>query len=110
MKLLIADDHPIFRKGLKDILGEAFKTSEIIECENGEEALLKIKSVQPEISILDINMPLVNGLEVCKTVLNESLATRVIILTMHSEKEVIKKAMMYGAWGYILKDNAVQEI
>jgi DNA-binding NarL/FixJ family response regulator len=110
MKLLIADDHPIFRKGLKDILSEAFKNAQIHECENGEEALVKIKAAQPQISVLDINMPLVNGLDVCKTVLNENLQTRVIILTMHSEKEVIKKAMMYGAWGYILKDNAVQEI
>ena len=55
MKLLIADDHPIFRKGLKDILQGHFKDMEIIECENGKEALDKIKSAQPEISILDIN-------------------------------------------------------
>jgi DNA-binding NarL/FixJ family response regulator len=110
MKLLIADDHPIFRKGLKDILQEAFVDAAIIECENGEEALQKIKSESPEISVLDINMPLINGLEACKTILNENMPTRVVILTMHNEKELIKKAMIYGAWGYVLKDNAVQEI
>ncbi|MBC7863477.1 MAG: response regulator transcription factor, partial [Bacteroidia bacterium] len=92
------------------ILSEAFTNAQIFECEDGEDALVRIKAAQPEISILDINMPIVNGLDVCKAVLNENLNTRVIILTMHSEKEVIKKAMMYGAWGYILKDNAVQEI
>lgn len=110
MKLLIADDHPIFRKGLKDILQESFHESEIIECFDGEDALVKIRAASPDIAILDINMPLLNGLEVCKSVLNEQLSSKVIILTMHSEKELIKKAMMYGASGYVLKDNAVQEI
>ena len=57
MKLLIADDHPIFRKGLKDILQDAFPKTLIIECDNGAEALSTIEKECPDISILDINMP-----------------------------------------------------
>ncbi len=110
MKLLIAEDHPIFRKGLKDILQDAFPETKIIECDNGADALATIEKECPDISILDINMPEMNGLDVCKQVIKKKIDTRVIILTMYREKEMIRKAMLSGASGYILKDNAVDEI
>jgi DNA-binding NarL/FixJ family response regulator len=110
MKLLIADDHPIFRKGLKDILISAFPKAEITECENGSLALNEILKNQPNVAILDINMPGLNGLEIIKHAIQQKTNSKLIILTMHNEKEMIRKAMMYGAKGYILKDNAVQEI
>ena len=110
MKLLIAEDHPIFRKGLKDILQDNFPDTTIIECENGAEALAAIEKECPTISILDINMPEMNGLDVCKQVMKKKIDTKVIILTMYREKEMIRKAMLSGASGYLLKDNAVDEI
>ncbi|MFI5150935.1 MAG: response regulator [Bacteroidia bacterium] len=110
MKLLIADDHPIFRSGLKDILVHAYPNAIILECPNGQEALDTIRKEQPEISILDINMPLMDGLDVCRQVHKENLKTQIIILTMYREKEMIKKAMLSGASGYILKDFAVDEL
>ena len=64
MKLLIADDHPIFRKGLKDILEDSFNNLQIIECKNGKEAIENIRAQNPTIAILDINMPELNGLEI----------------------------------------------
>ena len=108
--LLIADDHPIFRMGLKDILHRVFPKAKIYECHNGTEAFEGILKYDPEISILDINMPEMNGLDVCKQVLKQKPNARIIILTMYSEKEMIKNAMLSGAMGYILKDNAVDEI
>lgn len=108
--LLIADDHPIFRKGLMDLLQNSFPKVKIIECHNGTEAIDGILKIKPEIAILDINMPGVNGLDVCKRVLKQQSETRIIILTMYQEKEMIKNAMLSGASGYILKDNAVDEI
>ncbi|MCD6016943.1 MAG: hypothetical protein K0S53_64 [Bacteroidetes bacterium] len=108
--LLIADDHPIFRKGLMDLLQSSFPKVKIIECHNGAEAIDGIIKLKPEIAILDINMPEANGLDVCKRILKEQSETRVIILTMYREKEMIKNAMLSGASGYILKDNAVDEI
>ena len=110
MKLLIADDHPIFRKGLKDILESTFKNLDIIECKNGKEAIDNIKKENPSIAILDINMPELNGLEVSSMVTKEQLPTRVIILTMYKDREMVKKAMRSGAYGYILKDFATDEI
>ncbi|MBK6986409.1 MAG: response regulator transcription factor [Bacteroidetes bacterium] len=108
--LLIADDHPIFRKGLMDLLQHSFPKVKIIECHNGAEAIDGILKQKPDIAILDINMPEANGLDVCKRVIKEQSTTKIIILTMYQEKEMIKNAMLSGAMGYILKDNAVDEI
>lgn len=108
--LLIADDHPIFRKGLMDLLQHSFPKVKIIECHNGAEAIEGILKQKPDIAILDINMPEANGLDVCKRVIKEQSTTKIIILTMYQEKEMIKNAMLSGAMGYILKDNAVDEI
>jgi DNA-binding NarL/FixJ family response regulator len=108
--LLIADDHPIFRKGLMDLLQDSFPGIKITECRNGTEAINGILKSAPEIAILDINMPGSNGLEVCKRAVKEGSKTKIIILTMYQEKEMIKNAMLSGALGYILKDNAVDEI
>lgn len=108
--LLIADDHPIFRKGLKDILLESFQNTSIIECVNGLEAYENTKKHLPQVVILDINMPEMNGLEACKAIVKDKIDTKIIILTMYREKEMIRKAMLAGASGYLLKDNAVDEI
>ena len=108
--LLIADDHPIFRKGLMDLLQHSFPKVKIIECHNGTEAIDGILKQKPDIAVLDINMPEANGLDVCKRVIKKQSTTKIIILTMYQEKEMIKNAMLSGAMGYILKDNAVDEI
>jgi len=110
IKLLIADDHPIFRKGLKGTIVESFPDIKIFEVQDGAEAIEVIRSKKPDIAILDINMPNINGLEVAQLVLKEKLNTRVIVLTMYKEKEMIRKAMLSGAYGYILKDFAIDEI
>lgn len=110
MKLLIADDHPIFRKGLKDLLMDTYPGIEIIECSNGLEAWNKIEEHKPNVSILDINMPEMNGLEVTKKIRLNRINTKVIILTMYKEKEMIRKAMIEGASGFVLKDFAVNEL
>ncbi|MFN3342179.1 MAG: response regulator [Flavobacteriales bacterium] len=110
MKLLIADDHPIFRKGLKDILQQSFSTVEIIECEAGDKTLETIRLEKPDVAVLDIDMPQINGLDICQTVYSEGLPTRIIILTMYKEEEMFNKAFLTGAMGYVVKDNSVVEI
>jgi DNA-binding NarL/FixJ family response regulator len=110
MRLVIADDHPVFRKGLAFILSSSYPNLELTECDNGLQALHIIKSEKPEIAILDIDMPEKNGLEVCKQLYEEKFPTAIIILTMYKEEEVLKKALLYGAKGYIVKDNSAKEI
>ncbi len=110
MKLLIADDHPIFRKGLYDLLQKEYFGCTIIECDSGTGAYLSILEHRPDISILDINMPGLNGMEVSKKIITEFPKAKIVMLTMYKEKEMVRKAMNIGVSGYIVKDFAVNEI
>lgn len=109
-KIIIADDHPIFRSGIKTIV-EGLADFELVgEAKNGAEAYQLILSKLPSIAILDLEMPLLNGIEVCEKVLSEKHVTRFIVLTMHKEKHYFTKAMECGVLGYLLKDNAVDDL
>lgn len=110
MKILIADDHPIFRSGLKSLLKENFSKATLIESSDGIEALEQIKTEKPDIAIIDINMPGMNGLELLARVVSDELFTRAVILTMYRDSEMMKKAIRLGAFGYLLKDFATREI
>jgi len=109
-KILIADDHPIFRKGLRMIV-ESFNKYEIIsEAENGKEAIEKINQNNPDVAILDVDMPLINGVEVVREFRKTNCQTEFIFLTMFKEKDLFDEAISLGVKGYVLKDSAVSEI
>jgi two-component system, NarL family, nitrate/nitrite response regulator NarL len=109
-KIIIADDHPIFRGGIKNILQNMDDIEIIGEAENGALAYHLIISGLPDIAILDLEMPLLSGLEVSKKVLSEKNNTKFIILTMHKEKHYFTEAMECGVSGYLLKDNAANDL
>lgn len=110
LNVLIADDHPIFRQGLVKIL-ESEKTIKLVgECGNGLEALQKIKETKPEIAILDISMPKLNGLEIVREIKNDGRNSEFIILTMYDDEEYFNEAMDYGVKGYLLKDDAASDL
>lgn len=109
MHLLIADDHPIFRSGLKSLLQTAFPDAKITELDNGVEAEEYILKHKPILAILDIDMPEKNGLEVTLS-LAQKVATRFIILTMYNDAEMLRKALSNGASGYLVKDNTSDEL
>jgi DNA-binding NarL/FixJ family response regulator len=109
MHFLIADDHPIFRSGLKALLLGAYPDAKIKECENGKAAQEYIEKELPDIAILDIDMPYKNGLEVLEDIQNQSY-TRVIILTMYTDAEMLRKSMSSGAAGYLVKDETTDEL
>lgn len=110
MKLLIADDHAIFRKGLRFILESSLIDSQIMETNDGDETWKKISEFKPDVAILDIDMPHLNGLEICKMISSNNLPVKTVILTMYKEREVMNKAFLNGAMGYVVKDNSVNEI
>lgn len=109
-KLIIADDHPLFRKGLVDLISTTSQFSICGEADNGLEAIDLILKKVPDIAILDINMPGMNGFDVAQKAKSEHLAVDIIILTMYDEEELFNKAMDLGVKGYLLKECAVKDI
>jgi DNA-binding NarL/FixJ family response regulator len=110
VKIIIADDHPLFRNGLVNTIRENSDYNVIGESANGAEALEQIRTLKPDIAILDINMPEMNGLEVTKTVNKEKLQTKIIILTMYKDEDYFNEAINLNVSAYLLKDCATNEI
>jgi DNA-binding NarL/FixJ family response regulator len=109
MKILIADDHPFMLQGTKNFV-ESYKHTVIDMCSNGISALNLIGLHSPDVAILDINMPGLDGLDVAKKIFENKLKTKVILLTMHKEMTIYKKAKEYNIYGYILKEHAHTEL
>jgi len=105
--VIIADDHPIFRSGVKEILRENNTLELVGEAQDGAEAYNLIVAHRPDLAIMDLEMPLLSGLDVCSKVLSEKNQTQFIVLTMHKEKHFFKSAMEAGVSGYLLKDKIV---
>lgn len=110
IKIFVADDHPLFLKGLKDALSEESDFNLLGSAINGKEALEKIKDLQPDIATLDLDMPLMNGIEVAKILLKEHKNIKIIILSMHKDPDIIKAAMALGIHAYVFKDDAVNDL
>jgi DNA-binding NarL/FixJ family response regulator len=109
MSVLIADDHPFTLQGTKAFVeGLGYSVTDI--CSNGVTALNLITAHKPGIAILDINMPGMDGLDVLEKVYKDKLRTKVILLTMHREMSIYKKANELGVYGYILKNYAAEEL
>ncbi|MBK6878134.1 MAG: response regulator transcription factor [Ignavibacteria bacterium] len=108
IKLIMADDHPIFREGLRQIIEKDSRIKIIGEADNGQKALELIEEKIPDIALLDIDMPKLTGLEVLKKVSGTSV--KIIFLTMYSEEDIFDEAMGLGVKGYVLKDSAVNDI
>jgi DNA-binding NarL/FixJ family response regulator len=109
MNILLADDHPMILQGTKSFLESLGNTVSDL-CSSGSVALRLIEFRKPDVAILDINMPEMSGLEVAKIVQSRKLPCKIVLLTMHNETSIYKKAMEYGVYGYLLKDFAVTEI
>lgn len=110
MNILIADDHPIFRSGLKFLLEASFNEIHLNEFDNGQDLLDYSENNTPDIIILDIDMPGKNGLEVCKELTDKKCLSKIIILSMYKDLEMLKLAFFNGASGYLVKDNTSEEL
>ena len=110
LKILIADDHPLLLEGLFYMLNKREDFQIIGQAANGLEALKVVREIKPDIAILDIQMPKLDGFEVSKIIIQEKLPTKIIFLTMFKDVELIKKVIDLGIKGYVLKENAVNDI
>lgn len=110
MKILIADDHMVVREGLKQILKKLPGVVLIEEATNGLDALKMIESNKYNFIILDISLPGMSGLEILKSLKNQKIDIRVLILSMHPEEQFAIRALKLGAMGYVTKDRAGEEL
>ncbi|WP_026450907.1 response regulator [Aequorivita capsosiphonis] len=107
--IIIADDHPLLLKGLSDFLIE--KGYNLIgQANNGREAFNLIIEMKPDIAILDIQMPYMSGLEIAQQCKDLNLETKIVLITLHKEKDLYQKAQELNIFGYILKEFALEEI
>lgn len=105
--VLLADDHMIVREGLRALL-EAEADMEVVgEAQTGRQAVQLAKKLHPDVVLMDIAMPLLNGLEAARRILKASHATRVLILSAHGDDEYIRQAVQLGAAGYLIKQTSV---
>ncbi len=110
ISLLFADDHPIFRRGLRDVIAGDATLRLIGEADDGEQAWQLIRELQPTVAVLDIHMPKRNGIQLAGLVMQHRLPVELIILTMDPEEGLLHEALNLGVKGYLLKENAIAEL
>ncbi len=110
IKLLVADDHKIFRQGIKKLLEEESDMQVVGEAANGREAVKRATELKPDVVLMDITMSNLNGLEATRQIKKALPNAKVIMLTMHKNEEYVLQSFQAGASGYILKEGAVEEL
>ena len=108
--IILADDHPIVRKGLRETIEEESKFIVLAEVGNGQEAIEAIEKFSPTVAILDVDMPIMNGFEAVRLITAKKLKTEIVFMTMHRDEDLFNEAIDLGAKGFILKDSALGDI
>ena len=110
IKLVLADDHRLFRLGLRQLIERHSGVRIVAEAATGLEAVTAAKELAPNIVVMDISMPELNGIEATRRIAAEAVAVKVIVLSMHSDHRYVHEALRAGAKGYLLKDSAPEEL
>lgn len=110
IRILVVDDHPIVRQGLKTLL-EGHSGWEIIgEASDGAEALEKTRELNPDVMVLDVTMPRMNGLEACRLLRRQYPDLEILFVTQHDSPQMMREALEAGARGYVVKSNAARDL
>ena len=110
LRILIAEDHPLFRKGMISLLSSVPEFEVIGEARTGEEAVARAAQLQPDVVLMDLQMPEVNGIEATRRILLESPSVRVLVVTLFEDDDSVFMALRAGARGYVLKDADEEEV
>jgi DNA-binding NarL/FixJ family response regulator len=110
IRIVIADDHPVYRRGLSLTVAADTSLQIVAEAEDGEAALACIRREEPDVAVLDVEMPKLGGFDVVRALQKLHLATEIIFLTMHKDEGLFNTALDLGVKGYVLKDSAITDI
>ncbi|HEX2666486.1 MAG TPA: response regulator transcription factor [Candidatus Acidoferrum sp.] len=110
LRILLADDHVVMRTGLRALLERQPNLEVVGEGENGREAIELVASLKPDVVVMDVGMPVLNGIEATKTIVTQHPTTAVVILSMYVDESYIMRALKAGARGYLLKDSAPADL
>ena len=104
LRILVAEDHPLFRKGMISLLTSVPEFEVVGEAATGEEAVVRAAQLQPDVILMDLQMPQLNGIEATRTILQESPSVRILVVTLFEDEDSVFMALRAGARGYVLKD------
>jgi DNA-binding NarL/FixJ family response regulator len=110
LRILVAEDHPLFRKGMISLLSSVPEFEVVGEAATGEEAVARAADLQPDVVLMDLQMPNVNGIEATRKILQESPSVRVLVVTLFEDEDSVFTALRAGARGYVLKDADEEEM
>src|SRR5574343_2094962 len=111
LKILMAENHKMFRKGIKLMLEfSQFKNTKVIEVDNGIDALAALKQQRFDVTLLDLNMPKMDGMTLLRKLKSENIDANVLVLSSHCENNMIRQTLDNGALGYLLKDSGPEEL
>jgi len=110
IKVVVAEDNTIIRLGIRKLLNKSQEIEVTGEATNGMEALQLVREVEPDILLLDVEMPGLNGIEVARTLKKSISSTRILVLSAYDDQEYIREMLLNGASGYLLKDEAPERI
>lgn len=110
ISVIIADDHKLLRSGIRSLIEKRTDMKVVAEAENGRKALKLVQKLSPDVVVMDVNMPDLNGIEATRQVLDNSPGVKILALSMHSDKDFIREMLKAGASGYMLKDSAFSEL
>jgi len=110
LQILIAEDHPLFRKGMISLLSSVPDFEVVGEATTGEEAVVRAEQLQPDVVLMDLQMPEVNGIEATRRILQQSPSVRVLVVTLFEDEDSVFMALRAGARGYVLKDSDEEEM
>lgn len=110
IKIILVDDHKLMREGLSSLLGAQPDIHVVAQAENGREAVQMVEKLHPDVVVMDVSMPDLNGIDATRQIISRAPKTRVIALSMHSDRQFIVEMLRAGACGYLLKDSAVEDL
>lgn len=110
IRVLIVDDHHLVREGLRNLLEKEHDFNVVGEASNGQEAIATVESVRPDVVVMDVEMPVINGIEATSRIRDTFSRTKVLMLSMHSDPALIRRAIRSGARGYVLKHTVSGEL